>query len=197
MYIGIDTELLINSKITPNQLVVGRLISNRQFITLLDLIDAGVITESGFHRAVDGLVSKKLFANTSPQGEYDFNLITPLDSFLKLVARGDKFEELAALFPSVVTRPDGSSDYLKVDLAKSKREYEKLVKKDLALHNHILKCLAYEINLREKENKLMYMKRLPNWITSEEWKSYEERMQTQPLSTMPKGGDLGYGTQLE
>ncbi|GAG01937.1 unnamed protein product, partial [marine sediment metagenome] len=61
-------------------------------------------------------------------------------------------------------------------------------------HDHILKCLMFEIQEREKEGSMSYMKRLPNWLSSEEWKSYEERVEdSQSVTTEEKS----YGHDVE
>src|SRR4030042_238479 len=48
-----------------------------------------------------------------------------------------------------------------------------------------------------KEGKLCYMKRLPKWLGSEEWKVYEQRLKDESLKSSLNTEELGYGNKLE
>ena len=75
-----------------------------------------------------------------------------------------------------------------------KNIYDARVARNKQKHDHIMRCLKKEIEIREKENSMAYMKRLSNWLASQEWKSFEDRLDE---SVLAKHEANKYGTDLE
>jgi hypothetical protein len=143
---------------------------------------------------LEKLVTKRLIHHSCSKNKIDVERIVLRNTFLGEVKRDDLFEELLIEFPGKVVRPDGTSDYLKTDLNKSRKLYTQLVKKDAVLHKQIMECLKLEIRERSRTNKLGYMKRLPKWLITEEWKIWQQFLgEDTDIATL----DLGYGLKLE
>jgi hypothetical protein len=56
-----------------------------------------------------------------------------------------------------------------------------------------MECLKFEIRERHRTNKMGYMKRLPRWLATEEWKVWQQQLGESSVETI----DLGYGLKLE
>jgi hypothetical protein len=117
------------------------------------------------------------------QGYLKFNglgMIVPInevevtDKFRTLISAENPFEEFHSKFPVKVTRPDGKENYLKVDKARCRVKYKKLISKNTLLHKHIIRCLDREIDYRKKTSTMSYFKQMKNWLDGEEWKKFEE-----------------------
>lgn len=103
------------------------------------------------------------------------------------------FDEFYAEFPSVVLRPDGTKSYLRTNMNRCRKFYEKEVGKSKAKHTHILKCLREELKQRLQTSKLGYLKGMWNWLTQHEWENYEEAMKHErPINEETQG----YGTNV-
>ena len=81
------------------------------------------------------------------------------------------FIEFYDLFPSSVQRPDGTKDYLRNNKEKSMKVYNKLAKLP-SKHKEIIDALKFEIEYRTQKGTLGYMKRMTNWLASNEWESW-------------------------
>ena len=81
------------------------------------------------------------------------------------------FVEFYDLFPSSVQRPDGTKDYLRNNKEKSMKVYNKLARL-ASKHEEIMNALKFEIEYRKKNGTLSYMKRMTNWLASNEWESW-------------------------
>ena len=44
------------------------------------------------------------------------------------------------------------------------------------MHEHLLKCLQYEIEDKMRTGKIGYMKTMWKWLTQHEWETIEEHM---------------------
>lgn len=190
MIVTIDVEKMFKLGITPDEYTLLQLIQNRAFVTARKLLQkVPTLTSS----TLDKLVEKRLIHNSNSKGEMDVSHIMLRNKFLGEVNKDDFFEELLLEFPGMVVRPDGTKDYLKTDLNKSRKLYSQLIKKDEVLHKQIMECLRYEVRERNRTNKLGYMKRLHKWLHSEEWKSWQQQLIYEDTETI----ELGYGLKLE
>jgi hypothetical protein len=190
MIVTIDTEKMFKLGITPDEYTLLQLIQNRGLVSAKKLVQK---CPSLTHSTLDKLVAKRLIHNSNPKGEMDVDRIILRSTFVGEVKKDDLFEELLLEFPGMVVRPDGTKDFLKTDLNKSRKLYTSTVKKDEALHKQIMECLRYEIRERNRTNKMGYMKRLYKWLNSEEWKSWQAQITESGI----EANELGYGLKLE
>jgi hypothetical protein len=194
MLITIDTDLLIKSKLDANQFTILTLIYENE-IDLLNKYLKEINQYDKFAKEDLNELMKMGYIYGIKEEMYDFKHLELSNKFIKLVSRGDIFEELVRHYPKSVVRPDGKVDYLLTDLSSAKNIYTKLTNKNIALHDFIIICLEEEIEDRTENDTMKYMKRLPKWISDRGWESYKERMR----DLQPVNGDLhyGYGTRIQ
>lgn len=101
------------------------------------------------------------------------------------------FDEFYEVFPVYVIRPDGTKGFLRANVNKCRKEYNKIIGKSRAMHDYLLGCLKWEIDNKVTSGKLGYMKTMWKWLTQHEWECYEEEMQ---LSQQAK--EVQYGTKI-
>lgn len=89
------------------------------------------------------------------------------------------FDEFYDLFPVYVIRPDGTKGFLRANINKCRKEYNRIIGKSKAMHEHIMNCLKYEIEDKMSTGKLGYMKTMWKWLTQHEWETYEEQMKVE------------------
>lgn len=181
MTIDINPDYLIKNSLTANQFVILQLIYEEEFDKLKKL---GKISE--VESDIEILKSKNLVVQT------DEGLKVTPEYFRTLKGKGF-FEELLATFPPSVLRPDGLRDYLRTDRKRAERKYKTITKNRKDIHMHILECLKFELEQRSKNGTLMYMKKLPNWLNSESWKEWEEKLK---LNSIFEEEENSYGTDI-
>lgn len=185
MIVEINTEHLIKSGLTANQYLLALLIYERSYTAYTNLKnsfpqivadDIKELTNKGF-----------IFQSTNRLG------YTITAEFLVYCSKKDMFDALVERFPIYVIRTDGTKDYLRTDRIRSKRRYDNITRHSKSKHELIMKCLDFELSTREVEGNLKYMKRLPNWLESQEWETWQERLENEStIVNTPK-----YGTNLE
>ena len=106
-----------------------------------------------------------------------------------ITGNADLFEEFKKHYPIVVVRPDGTKGFLQGNSKKCRTLYNKIVKNDTILHNHIIQCLEKEVSDKLMSGKIGYMKTMWKWLTNSEWEIYEEQI-NEPIK------DNLYGTEL-
>ena len=95
-------------------------------------------------------------------------------------------------YPVYSIRPDGFKTYLRANVNKCRRLYDTYVGNSSSIANHLLSCLLYEIEKKQKENKLSYMKTMWRWLQDHQWEETEEEMRD-----ISQNENLnGYGTEL-
>ena len=105
-------------------------------------------------------------------------IYSPSEELLKSIKkdRESMFNEFYEVFPVYVTRPDGTKGFLRANINKCRKEYNRIIGKSKAMHNHIMACLRYEIDDKMRTGKIGYMKTMWKWLTQHEWEYYEEQM---------------------
>lgn len=189
MVVTIDVDKMFKMGLTPDEYLLLQLIQNHALVTAKKLVTKmSTLTTSTLER----LVAKRLIHNSNQPGEMDVSRIMLRNTFIGELKKDELFDELVKEFPGTIIRPDGTKDWLKTDLNKCRKLYTALVKHDEVLHNNVMACLRLEKFERNRTGKMSYMKRLPNWINSQEWDSWKERLLDSHVETI----DLGYGLNL-
>jgi hypothetical protein len=101
----------------------------------------------------------------------------------------NQFLELKDLFPNDVTRPDGKNDYLKTNIKRCEELYADYLKEGLMTHKDVMDCLKTEIDERERNGNLKYIKRLVRWLDTREFEGYIEKVGKTVFEA--------YGTEVE
>jgi hypothetical protein len=196
MLLQVDVESLIKNRITSDYFLVTQMLYEKQYDLLTQYLD--LYSREELDSLFLGLVRTGMVDNRNFPEQYDYNKLTVRPSFIKVLAQGDFFDELVQTFPASVVRTDGTKDYLRTDINRCRKLYSIITKNKYPIHSHILECLQYEVATRRMNGSLGYMKRIPKWLSSEEWKVYEQMMKDTDISQVNnKTNDLGYGNNLE
>ena len=172
MILEIDTSVLDRiPNLTINQLVFLSLVlndnqpNNQDVQKLLSLV---------FEEDIQDLVNRKLLSAEESDNTIVYGRTDTLNELLK----EDKsmFDEFYELFPVYVIRPDGTKGFLRSNINKCRKEYNRIIGKSKAMHEHIMNCLKYEIDNKMLTGKIGYMKTMWKWLTQHEWETYEEQM---------------------
>lgn len=177
MILEIDTSIIdrIPYKISISQLLFLTLVLNdnqtvnQDIQRLLSLVNEEEIQE---------LKDYNLIAIQETDGNQVISKTKELDDLLK----EDKtcFEEFYDQFPVYVVRPDGTKGFLRSNVNKCRKEYNRIIGKSKARHQHIMNCLRYEIDDKMNTGKIGYMKTMWKWLTQHEWEMIEEQMKMDP-----------------
>jgi len=192
MMLEVTIDTLKKGRITAHQFLIAELLSRSNIVVLKDYLILSNSEES-FPADLENL-EKAGYISYNKDNPKDFLNIRVHPLFFKEIANGDYFEELFMNFPLKVVRTNGVSDFLRTEKTYCKNIYDARVARNKQKHDHIMRCLKKEIEIREKENSMAYMKRLSNWLASQEWKSFEDRLDE---SVLAKHEANKYGTDLE
>jgi hypothetical protein len=196
MVVEVDIDMLIDNKLTAHDWIVAKLIKEEKFIYLTTYLDQ---TGQDGKEVTKKLVNAKLIKDYNDPLSDKF-YTTRLEATPKLqniLMKGDFFDEFVSKYPVKVIRPDGLPDYLRTDLSRSRRIYNKLTNNSRVKHNHILRCLEFEVDERTRTHKLAYMKRLPKWLAAKEYETYEQAMMDQKVEANGKPkSDTKYGETI-
>lgn len=185
MVLELDTSLFDKFNISINQAVFLTLVlnadqnNNQNIHKFLSRISEDDIQE---------LVNNNIITvNTSGD-----NKIYSLSESSKELLKEDKtwFDEFYEVFPVYVMRPDGTKGFLRSNINKCRKEYNKIVGKSKAMHEHIMYCLHREIENKMMTGKLGYMKTMWKWITQHEWEVIEEQTIVEPSIENIYGAEL-------
>lgn len=172
MILEIDTSILDRiPTLSINQLVFLTLVLNdiktinQDIQRLLSLVNEEEIQEL----ETQGLISI--------QYDRDTQVISKTEKLEELL-KEDKamFDMFYDQFPVYVMRPDGTKGFLRANVNKCRKEYNRIIGKSKAMHEHIMDCLKYEIDERMRTGKIGYMKTMWKWLTQHEWETFEEQM---------------------
>lgn len=192
MNIELNTNTLIKKNITADEWLWLYLLNKRAYDVLLKYQSI-----SPLENHIDNLVSKRLVHNENEQQKLEFDKIIIRSTFTDLIDSKDYFDDILLHYPIKVIRPDGSTDYLRVDLTRCRKTYAKITKNNLELHTRIVDLLIFEVAQRTRDGKLSYMPRLPKWLDSEGWTAYEQyRNDVTPLMSGNQIKSIGYGQSL-
>ena len=144
-----------------------------------------------FDISINQLVFISLVLNENQTNNQDNKIYSASEQLLLSIKRDQEsmFDQFYEVFPVYVTRPDGTKGYLRANVNKCRKEYNRIIGKSKAMHDHIMACLRYEIDDKMRTGKMGYMKTMWKWLTQHEWECYEEQMNDNPINE-----DLPYGS---
>lgn len=183
MILELDTSLFNIGEISINQLVFLTLCLNEKHQA--NHQDVHQFLSRISETEIQSLIDQDLVSYTTEDDNKIYKPTEKLLSFTK--SKNDWFDEFYKVFPVYVTRPDGTKGFLRSNLNKCRKEYNRIVGKSRAMHEHLLNCLNWEINNKMMTGKLGYMKTMWKWLTQQEWEGLEEQMQYEQ-----EGGSYGY-----
>lgn len=197
MILEIDTNFLLDNKITAHQFIIAKLISENKVLLLKKYISYSN-TLNDLHRDLGQLNTAGFLSSSFSSGSFiNLETIATSPKFIKSSTfTSDPFDEFYAIYPIKALRPDGMYDYLRVDQNKCRKLYHNIVRTNPLLHDHIMKCLRSEIEERSLKGQMTYMKRMPAWLTSESWKAYEDHVDDNESPTLGEKRKT-YGNNIE
>ena len=173
MILELDTTLLdMYEDLSLNQLIFLTLVLNENQNNNQDVhLFLSRISEA----EIQGLIDNN-FITVTTSGD---NKIYKTTEKLKNYSDREKtwFDEFYEVFPVYVMRPDGTKGFLRSNINKCRNEYKKIVGRSSAMHEHILKCLKFEVDNKMLTGKLGYFKTMWKWLTQHEWEVIEEQLQ--------------------
>jgi len=190
MIIEFSVALLEQLKLTPNEYFIVILIKHKEFDLLKLFLEANYTKEES-ERIFSKLIELKYLTSTSfLQNSYDYSRCKIGNELYSLLKTTDIFEEFLETYPSSVIRTDGVVDYLRTDQKACRMMYMKITKNSPAIHQHILKCLKFEVDKRTKDGSIKFMVRMAKWLTAETWKSYEDEINNVLIIKNTYGTDI-------
>lgn len=187
MILELDTSLLKKFNISINQLVFINLVLSENQNNHQDVHE---LLSRVSDEEIQDLIQRNIIVETIT----DDNKIYRASEQLAEATKSDKesmFDEFYEVFPVYVIRPDGTKGFLRANVNKCRKEYNRIIGKSRAMHDYLLGCLKWEIDNKVTSGKLGYMKTMWKWLTQHEWECYEEEMQ---LSQQAK--EVQYGTKI-
>ena len=173
MILELDTSLLNKLNISINQLVFLSLVMNKnqkynqEIHELLSRVN---------EEEIQDLINRNIIVLENTNNTIIYNLTDSTKAIVETKA-STMFDEFYNTFPVYVMRPDGTRGFLRSNINKCRNEYNHIVGKSLAMHQHIMDCLRYEIDDKMNTGKIGYMKTMWKWLTQREWECYEEQLE--------------------
>ena len=173
MILELDTSLFNIGKISINQLVFLTLCLNEKY--QVNHQDVHEFISRISDTEIQELIDQGLVSFTTQDTTTSYNPTEKLKSYLKT----DKtwIDEFYEAYPVYVYRPDGTKGFLRANINKCRKQYNSIVGKSKAMHEHLMKCLNYDVMNKTITGKLGYMKTMWKWLVQNEWESLEEQMQ--------------------
>ena len=172
MILELDTSLLNKFNLSINQLVFISLVLNDNQINSQDIHE---LLSRVNEEEIQDLIQRNIIVVTISD---DNKIYSPSKELLDFIKKNEQsmFDEFYEVFPIYVTRPDGTRGFLRSNVNKCRKEYNRIIGKSKAMREHILSCLRYEIDDKLQTGKIGYMKTMWKWLTQHEWECYEEQM---------------------
>ena len=171
MILELDTSLLKTLNISINQLLFISLVLNEN---QKDHQDIQELLSRVNEEEIQDLINRNLVKIEYLNNGIKYQIT---DTTISSIKKPDTmFDEFYETFPVYVIRPDGTKGFLRANINKCRKEYNRIIGKSRAMHEHIMKCLRYELDDKMRTGKLGYMKTMWKWLTQHEWECYEEQL---------------------
>ena len=184
MILELDISLLKTLNLSINQLAfISLVLSENQ----KDHQDIQELLSRVNEEEIQDLIQRNIIITQTMNNGISYQLSDDIINTLR--KRNDSmFDEFYETFPVYVIRPDGTKGFLRANVNKCRKEYNRIVGKSRAMHEHIMDCLRYELDDKMRTGKLGYMKTMWKWLTQHEWECYEEQLKVKEEDT--------YGTNI-
>lgn len=184
MILELDISLLKTLNLSINQLAfISLVLSENQ----KDHQDIQELLSRVNEEEIQDLIQRNIIITQTMNNGISYQLSDDIINTLR--KRNDSmFDKFYETFPVYVIRPDGTKGFLRANVNKCRKEYNRIVGKSRAMHEHIMNCLRYELDDKMRTGKLGYMKTMWKWLTQHEWECYEEQLKVKEEDT--------YGTDI-
>lgn len=101
------------------------------------------------------------------------------------------FEKFISIYPTRILTPTGTrilspASVKSKQARKLKRKWNLATNKDPELQEHVIKCLEAEVKLRERENKMEFMRGIETWLNNATWEDYAYLLDEDLSTSTPK-----------
>lgn len=175
MILELDTSLLNLYDLSLSQLVFINLVLNENQNNHQDVHE---LLSRVSDVEIQDLIQRNIVVETITDNNKIYKPSEELSSNIKKDMK-DMFDEFYEVFPVYVIRPDGTKGFLRSNVNKCRKEYNRIIGRSRAMHEYLLKCLNWEISTKTITGKIGYMKTMWKWLTQHEWECYEEQMQSE------------------
>lgn len=175
MILELDTSLLETLNVSINQLVFISLVLNENQKNHQDILK---LLSRVKEEEIQELIQRNIIIKQYHNDAISYQLSDKVINTLKQ-KQDNMFDEFYETFPVYVIRPDGTKGFLRANVNKCRKEYNRIVGKSRAMHEHIMNCLHYELDDKMRTGKLGYMKTMWKWLTQHEWECYEEQLKVE------------------
>lgn len=127
------------------------------------LEELGFLIDFGWLRLID---------DTQPEKIVNLEITEQFEEVFSINS-ANAFDELWELFPTTYQNRKFKT-FKKEDI---KKKYYKEIRGDRALHEHILKCLIYEL----KNTDLQYLRNIKTWIHNRSWEAFSNKVENVEL----------------
>lgn len=169
----INTDVLIMNNISAHHYVILNLLYQKKYDVLDEYLTSSNTYED-FPQEVKYLKSKLLVTFNPDNSPYNYKSILVSSDSIRMLGNYNNFEEIYNIYPVKVRRPDGKENFLRRDRKTCEQLYNVIVKGSRDTHDHIVKCLLFELKDKEANGSLKFMKTLTNWLSDKEWRNYED-----------------------
>ena len=187
MIIEVETKLLEAApNINLNQLIFLSMVLNKNQIPNQDVrkIVSLISDDEISYLISQGLITLIEKGNSKTYQETD--LLKE-----KIAPDKDYFDLFYDMYPVYVLRPDGAKSYLRANVNKCRHFFNVTTGNSIAMKQHLINCLQYEINKKTREGKISYMKTMWRWLIDHQWEETEEEMADNSTTNTN-----AYGTEL-
>ena len=188
MLIELDLDEAKRLKITTNQFMLIKFIVEKinfsAYQNTINIVDSDILN----------LIDKNILTKESVYNEMDISSLKITEEFENKFKTRNFFDEFYESYPISTSRPDGMKDYLRGDVSRCRKAYEKIVGKSKTKHEHILDCLKFELTTRKSSGSMGYMKRMSKWLLAEEWLLYDEFLKDKKVQHTE---EKIYGTEID
>lgn len=194
MVIDISLALLNKLKLNPNEFLLMELLKRKEYLAAADFLKENY-TMSQADELFLKLNSLGYFtSNSYVENSYGYANVKVSTTYRSLVKTDDMFDEFVEEYPKSVIRTDGTTDYLRTDLKTAKLYYIKATRGLRSVHEHLLECLKFEVEERQKDGSIKFMPRISKWLNSQAWTTYQDRLMDARDNSI---GNTKYGTDIE
>ena len=175
MILELDASLLKTLNLSLNQLVFLSLVMNEN---QKDYQDIRELLSRVNDEEIQDLINRNIILKKPTNTGISYTLTDNTIQLLKS-NKDSMFDEFYETFPVYVLRPDGTKGFLRSNVNKCRKEYNRIIGRSRAMHEHIMQCLRYEIDNKMRTGKIGYMKTMWKWLTQHEWECYEDQLKNQ------------------
>ena len=192
MTLELDTSLFkLDESLSINQVVFLALIINGNQNNNQDIHEfLSRISEA----EINALIDRKLITKASTGNSVTYDVTDVVKTFL--TPSKALFDQFYELYPVYVVRPDGTKGFLRANINKCRKEYNRIVGKSTAMHEHLINCLQREISDKMTSGKLGYMKTMWKWLVNREWEVIEEQLNYLNANNNDPITNAGYGNTI-